>query len=163
MFNGSFNSISVSLSTSSSEQNTIFACSVTGKKWFLVEKKKMHVAQFFNWIFLTYLKSKQQIILWEKFNYYHLFRMSPASFVHYYIFTIGLLCEWDPSSVYIKIYALGSWMVRELTLVKYLLLVYKWATTWRIQQNECVPSKDSDQPGHPPSLIRVFAVRSVGS
>ena len=23
----------------------------------------------------------------------------------------------------------------------------------------CVPSKDSDQPGHPPSPIRVFAVR----
>ena len=27
----------------------------------------------------------------------------------------------------------------------------------------CVPSEDSDQPGHPPSLTRVFAVRSVGS
>ena len=26
-----------------------------------------------------------------------------------------------------------------------------------------MPSEDSDQPGHPPSLIRVFAVRSVGS
>ena len=26
-----------------------------------------------------------------------------------------------------------------------------------------VLSEDSDQPGHPPSLIRVFAVRSVGS
>ena len=26
-----------------------------------------------------------------------------------------------------------------------------------------VPSEDSVQPGHPPSLIRVFAVRSVGS
>ena len=26
-----------------------------------------------------------------------------------------------------------------------------------------VPSEDSDQPGHPPSLIRVFALRSVGS
>ena len=25
----------------------------------------------------------------------------------------------------------------------------------------CAPSGDSDQPGHPPSLIRVFAVRSV--
>ena len=25
------------------------------------------------------------------------------------------------------------------------------------------PSEDSDQPGHPPSLINVFAVRSVGS
>ena len=27
----------------------------------------------------------------------------------------------------------------------------------------CAPSEDSDQPGHPSSLIRVFAVRSVGS
>ena len=26
-----------------------------------------------------------------------------------------------------------------------------------------VPSEDSDQPGRPPSLIRVFAVRSIGS
>ena len=38
-----------------------------------------------------------------------------------------------------------------------------WATTWQNQQNECAPSEDSDQPGHPPSLIRVFAVRSMGS
>ena len=34
----------------------------------------------------------------------------------------------------------------------------KWAMTWQNQQNECAPSKESDQPGHPPSLIRVFAV-----
>ena len=27
----------------------------------------------------------------------------------------------------------------------------------------CSPSKDSDQPGHPPGLIRVFTVRSLGS
>ena len=27
----------------------------------------------------------------------------------------------------------------------------------------CAPSEDSDQPGHPPSLIRVFGVCSVGS
>ena len=27
----------------------------------------------------------------------------------------------------------------------------------------CAPSEDADQSGHPPSLIRVFAVRSVGS
>ena len=26
----------------------------------------------------------------------------------------------------------------------------------------CAPSEDSDQPGYPPSLIRVFAVRSMG-
>ena len=27
----------------------------------------------------------------------------------------------------------------------------------------CAPSEDSNQPGHAPSLIRVFAVRSMGS
>ena len=32
-----------------------------------------------------------------------------------------------------------------------------WATTWQNQQNECAPSEDSDQPGHPPSLIRFFS------
>ena len=36
---------------------------------------------------------------------------------------------------------------------------YSWAATWQNQQNECAPSEDSDQPGDPPSLIRVFAGR----
>ena len=27
----------------------------------------------------------------------------------------------------------------------------------------CTPTEDSDQPGHLPSLIRVFTVRSMGS
>ena len=41
------------------------------------------------------------------------------------------------------------------------MFVFKdiWAATWRNQQFGCAPSEDSDQPGHPPSLIRVFAVR----
>ena len=38
-----------------------------------------------------------------------------------------------------------------------------WAMTWQNQQNECAPSEDSDQPRLLPSLIRVFAVRSMGS
>ena len=33
-----------------------------------------------------------------------------------------------------------------------------WAAPWQNQQCGCAPSKDLDQPGHPPSLIRVFAV-----
>ena len=37
--------------------------------------------------------------------------------------------------------------------------ILKWAASWQNQQSECAPSEDSDQPGHPPSLIRVFAVR----
>ena len=36
-----------------------------------------------------------------------------------------------------------------------------WAATWQNQQNECAPSEDSDQRGHPPSLIRIFAVRMM--
>ena len=31
-----------------------------------------------------------------------------------------------------------------------------WAASWQNQQNDCGPSKDSDQPGHPSSLISVF-------
>ena len=34
-----------------------------------------------------------------------------------------------------------------------------WAASWQNQQNDCAPSEDSDQSGHPPSLIWVFAVR----
>ena len=33
----------------------------------------------------------------------------------------------------------------------------------KTNQITTAPSKDSDQPGHPPSLIRVFAVRLIGS
>ena len=40
---------------------------------------------------------------------------------------------------------------------------YKWAATWQNQQSDCAPSEDSDRSGHPPSLIRVFAVRLMGS
>ena len=35
----------------------------------------------------------------------------------------------------------------------------KWAATWQNQPSECAPSEDSAQPGHPPNMIRVFAVR----
>ena len=31
-----------------------------------------------------------------------------------------------------------------------------WAASWQNQQNDCAPSEDSDQPGHPPRLIKVF-------
>ena len=33
------------------------------------------------------------------------------------------------------------------------------AALWQNQQNDWAPSEDSDQPGHPPSLVRVFTVR----
>ena len=44
-----------------------------------------------------------------------------------------------------------------------LIGLYKWAATWQNQQNDCAPSEDSEQPRHLLSLVRVFAVRSLGS
>ena len=45
------------------------------------------------------------------------------------------------------------------------LLITKRFEPHRDKTNKmaCAPSEDSDQPGHPPSLIRVFAVRLMGS
>ena len=43
------------------------------------------------------------------------------------------------------------------------VLLNIWAAPWQNQHNDCAPSEDSDQPGHPPSLIRVFAVCLMGS
>ena len=40
-----------------------------------------------------------------------------------------------------------------------LMYIFICAATWQNQQSVGAPSEDSDQPGHPPSLIRVFAVR----
>ena len=39
-----------------------------------------------------------------------------------------------------------------------LIFIEIWAATWQNQRSECAPSEDSDQPWHPPSLIRFFAI-----
>ena len=58
-----------------------------------------------------------------------------------------------------------SRLMRKGSLVLCGLCSFKhtWAMTCQSQLNECAPSEDSDQPRHPPSLIRDFAVHSVGS
>ena len=43
----------------------------------------------------------------------------------------------------------------------WLFVWHKWAAAWRTNKMTCVPSEDSDQSGHPPSLIKVFAVRMI--
>ena len=55
------------------------------------------------------------------------------------------------------------WFVQTTEEIKSRKWKDKWAVTWQNKQSECVPSEDSDQPGHLPSLIRVFTVRSIGS
>ena len=41
------------------------------------------------------------------------------------------------------------------------LVAYIWAASWQNQQSECAPSEDSDQPGHPPSLISLRCPHEV--
>ena len=55
-----------------------------------------------------------------------------------------------------KVYSCDSWeksFVSSSTLNRHKII---WAASCQNQQNDCAPSEDSDQPGHPPSLIRVF-------
>ena len=62
-------------------------------------------------------------------------------------------------ALYIAISVHIMWQCQcSLILLELVLTAWKWAVTWQNQQSDCVPSEDSDQPGHLPSLIRVFAV-----
>ena len=55
-----------------------------------------------------------------------------------------------------QIYVFGSHFLHIINVTDKLM---KSAATWQNQQSDCAPSEVSDQPWHPPSLIRVFAVR----
>ena len=54
-----------------------------------------------------------------------------------------------------------SWLTRLSSMED----LVKWNEPAHDKTNNmaCAPSEDSDQPGHPPSLIRVFAVRPIDS
>ena len=54
----------------------------------------------------------------------------------------------------------GEYQNRYIMHDQYQVIMIKGADTRENQQSGCAPSSDSDQPGHPPSLIRFFAVRT---
>ena len=68
---------------------------------------------------------------------------------------LKLSCAW------VRLWLINIYVIRSTWLLihQYIKSANIWATTWQNQQNGCAPSEDSDQLGHPPSLIRVFAVR----
>ena len=88
----------------------------------------------------------------------------------------SVLC-WDPDSMITLWVRFSSDTVRTIKIKEILdtqkiaAVVLKfeqcgftiWAVTWGNQQSECTPREDSDQLGHLPSLIRVFAVHLMGS
>ena len=54
-----------------------------------------------------------------------------------------------------RLYTISKW-IKPLSCCNVTL---RWAATWQNHQSGCPPGEGSDQPGHSPSLIRVFAVR----
>ena len=64
--------------------------------------------------------------------------------------------EYLSDSMVRKLYPLVPWLLVPVLEMKTKMIR---AATRQNQQNECAPSEGSDQPGHLPSLIRVFAVR----
>ena len=48
-----------------------------------------------------------------------------------------------------------------LYLTRFRWKLHKWATSWQNQQNDYAPSEDSDQPGQPPSVIRILGIHQV--
>ena len=53
---------------------------------------------------------------------------------------------------------LSTWLA-VTSFIQFIYILHLWAASWQNRHCGCAPSEDSDQPGHPPSLIRVFAVR----
>ena len=67
------------------------------------------------------------------------------------------LYDWNTGAKLWEVWHMGSNWCSPICFA--LRLVPQVSRLMTNQQNTCAPSKDSDQPGHPPSLISVFAVR----
>ena len=56
-------------------------------------------------------------------------------------------------------FVISAWNQKQALCINGIVRTHSiWATTWQNQQSDRAPSKGSDQLGHPPRLIRVFAV-----
>ena len=99
--------------------------------------------------------------------------MSWTFFLHFYLEDLSLThCSVEENFI-VGTCLIDVWptaVLRKISLLEHVSLMLFagmtfahskdiWAVTWQNQQSDCEPSEDSDQPGHPPSLIRVFAVR----
>ena len=74
---------------------------------------------------------------------------------------------WCKLKSYVSVRALASYLQLikiqsyKQSVLELRIFMEIWAASRQNQQNDCAPIEDSDQPGHLPSLIRVFAVRMM--
>ena len=83
-----------------------------------------------------------------------------CNFLGFFLFEIKRQKAMEYKVTWLYVIVKNAGFVSERFLMNFILLFHNnWAATWQNQQRECASSEESDQPGHPPGLIRVFAVR----
>ena len=102
----------------------------------LIEAVLAYVCCSFKW---SSCKKKKEFCIWIQFDENKI--------------KIVSACQFHEKTIKIVYYVVKSMSTRCLVVNDI------WAATWQNQQNGYVPSEDSDQPGHPPIQIRVFAIR----
>ena len=123
------------------------------------QKKQQFVFKHFTTVFLSVLPTHfmYRLFTWSLVvrglqNHPYFFTRSSYIPVRYVVRYLRKVFVWGEMYSY-------SFTSGKTYLVIQTWRIVKWATTWQNQQSDCAPSEDSDHPGHPPSLIRVFAVR----
>ena len=89
---------------------------------------------------------------------------------HYIVYgDCGIFADNNPVSLTIQLIYVFHIIILPLYMLDYgrICIVFRKITFEpshdKTNEITCAPSEDSDQPGRPPSLIRVFAVGSMGS
>ena len=113
-------------------------------KYYKLVNKKKNLSQTFSLKCLFLFTPCLSISLFAPCGLFYIEKEQKYNFVNFYH-------VWDDQPLWMNNYIFPYAPTYEPTNI--------WAASWQNQQSECAPSEDSDQPGHPLSLIRVFAVR----
>ena len=97
--------------------------------------------------------------MWRKISFYHQLFHWQSNLAAVWECQLSLAWCWDlqGASCVTKVPEWINWEGQD-SLVHSMFNTTR-ATTRQNQLSDCVSGEDSDQPGHPPSLIRIFAVR----
>ena len=115
----------------------------------------------FEWMLDTLTRDKFRRGRWQTCP--SIFKMAPSFGKHGAFIYCKDIGSCDSGSSFLHFLVKMALVVCQLTISLINLYVHLhvlciWAASWQNQQSECAPSKDSDQPGLPHSLIRAFAV-----
>ena len=106
-----------------------------------------------NLVLIAYASSEGIRQAWIHTTVWKIIPKLSSTSISFSLIVFGCTCIYLGVRVWWELLGGSSQFLEEKEMQK-----YNWATSWKNQQNDCVPKEDSDQPGHLPSLIRVFAI-----